>query len=319
MESFDTKGERSMNFVNVDLYKDWITKVVWGVKSNFTKVSADVMKKAQNSNLKSTTESIRKEINSESINSTKKASQTTKASIYVKTNSDKLATASDDSIAKENSTTPPTKATFSNSTTSQIIKTLNVMKNPLKSMENATIVLPETQSKKSTENVNLTSTANPMSASNLSGNVSSTKASSTAQPSTVIKSSSSDELSTTDSISKANLVSTVNTLSANTEATATKSQLNLSLSAVSRSAKALNLSSSMNTTNEMRVNSSDAINMSLIDISANGTDSEESEKSLLGQFNLPPWMIIGATFLGSFLILLFIFCILGQGKPSEHH
>jgi hypothetical protein len=273
-----------------------------------------VMKKAQNSNLKSTTESIRKEINSESINSTKKASQTTKASIYVKTNSDKLATASDDSIAKENSTTPPTKATFSNSTTSQIIKTLNVMKNPLKSMENATIVLPETQSKKSTENVNLTSTANPMSASNLSGNVSSTKA-----PSTVIKSSSSDELSTTDSISKANLVSTVNTLSANTEATATKSQLNLSLSAVSRSAKALNLSSSMNTTNEMRVNSSDAINMSLIDISANGTDSEESEKSLLGQFNLPPWMIIGATFLGSFLILLFIFCILGQGKPSEHH
>lgn len=54
-------------------------------------------------------------------------------------------------------------------------------------------------------------------------------------------------------------------------------------------------------------------------ITTNSNSSEVAQQPLLAYLHLPAWMMIGAAFLASLLVLLVVFCALGSQKPEIHH
>lgn len=49
------------------------------------------------------------------------------------------------------------------------------------------------------------------------------------------------------------------------------------------------------------------------------TNSSDVAQPLLAYLHLPAWMMIGAAFLASLIVLLVVFCALGSQKPEIHH
>lgn len=86
-----------------------------------------------------------------------------------------------------------------------------------------------------------------------------------------------------------------------------------------RAGKALNTNSSSEISPMLdHEEVSNKINESTIEAPYNATSEVVEIQPLLAVLGLPPWMTIGAVFLGSILFLFCVFCTLASGKP-EHH